>query len=64
MKVKLRHDGEFDVSGFYIETANNLYQVKECPDGIHIIECTSDVILIQPQVANSIVLIDKTKLKK
>lgn len=63
MKVELRHIGEFNVEGFYIETANNKYQVKECADGIHVIECTDDVILIQPQVANSIVIIDKSKIQ-
>ena len=63
MKVELRHIGEFDVEGFYIETASNKYQLKECADGIHVIECTDDVILIQPQVANSIVIIDKSKIK-
>lgn len=32
MRVELRHIGEFNVEGFYIETANNKYQVKECAE--------------------------------
>jgi hypothetical protein len=63
MKVKIRHNDDIEVEGFYIESNDTLYLIKEQADGIHIIECTDKVIFIQPQTANSLVLIDKNKLK-
>ena len=63
MKVKIRHNDDIEVEGFYIESNDTLYLIKEQADGIHIIECTDKEILIQPQTANSLVLIDKNKLK-
>lgn len=59
MKVKIRNKGEFQVEGIRVETKNKEYLLKDCADGITIIEIGSEVIKIQPQVANSIVILDK-----
>lgn len=59
MKVKIRNKGEFQAEGIRIETKNKEYLLKDCVDGITIIEIGCEVIKIQPQVANSIVILDK-----
>ena len=63
MKVKIRNVGEFDVEGLYIESGNSEYLLKEKADGVYIIEVTDNDILVRPQTANSLVLVDKEKLK-
>lgn len=66
MEVTARHHEPIETESFRVSIHGNEFLFKESPDGLHIVEVTDDVIMVQPQTANSIVLItkDKTQRKK
>lgn len=59
MKVKIRHNEDISTECIYIEIKNKEYQLKECADGLKIIEISNTKDLsIRPYSGNSIVLVD------
>ena len=64
MEVKIRHKETVEVDSFRVLIHGNEFQFIEKPDGLHIFEVTDDVIMIQPRVANSVILITKEKDKR
>jgi len=59
MKVKIRHREDISTECIYIEVKNKEYQIKECVDGLKIIEISNNKDLnIRPHSGNSIVLVD------
>ena len=59
MKVKIRHNEDISTECIYIEVKNKEYQLKECVDGLKIIEISNTKDLsIRPYSGNSIILVD------
>ena len=61
MEVSVRHSDPVETAGVRIKIHGNEFLLKETPAGLHIVEVTDDVIMVQPYTANSIVLITKEK---
>ena len=64
MEISIRHQDSIEAESFRISIHGNEFLFKESADGLHIIEVTDDVIMVQPQTANSIILITKEKHKR
>ena len=64
MQVDIRHQEPIELESFRVTIHGNEFQFIEKADGLHIVEVTDDVIMVQPQVANSIVLVTREKVKR
>ena len=59
MKIKIRHSNDIECSCFYIEVKNKEYQLRECTEGLKIIEISNNKdLVIRPDSGNAIILKD------
>ena len=64
MEISIRHQEPVECDGFRIKIHGNEFLLKETAAGLHIFEVKDDCIMVQPQTANSIVLITKEKTSR
>ena len=57
MKIKIRHQDVQELDSFRIEKDGREFQIKETAGGIEVIDIGINNITIQPQVANSIIIL-------